>query len=148
MGYVAPDCRMKPLSVRGSLVFTWPRKQRTNGKCERATCSGGSSHYSSWAAALVLLLGQIQQQEKPRSVSWHWRSSCACVLRADVKSDSESTEDISNRNVMHSRKCFFSFSEPFLPPPPALPTTFKHKGAIILCSTTQVGTSLCWCLCS
>lgn len=147
-GYVAPDCRMKPLSVRSpwSLHASPPPKQRTNGKWERATCSGGSSHYCSWAAALLLLLGQIVQEEKSRSGSLHWCNSCACVLPVDVKSDSKSTEDISNQNVMHSRKYFFSFSEPFQPPPPALPTTFKHKGAITLCSTTLICTSFCWYL--
>lgn len=46
---------------------------------------------------------------------------------ADVKSDSKSTEDISNQKVMHSIRCFCSFAVPFQPPHLVQPPMFNHE---------------------
>ena len=89
-------------------------------------CVGRDLHSPSWAAALLLLLGKIQQEHKPRFGSLG-TANAPVSSPVDVKSGSKSMEDISNQRAMHSTKCFCSFSVPSQPPPLVRPTTFNHE---------------------
>lgn len=105
-----------------------PSKQRKNGKGTTATCHGGNPLASCWAAALLLLLGQIQQQEKPRPSCSPRRNDCMRTLPADIR------QTLSHRGLLQPESRAFQ-EAPFqlfwtllTAPPPALPAPFEHQG--------------------
>lgn len=93
-------------------LYTAP-KQRKNGKCT-----------SCWAAALLLLLGQIQQQETSRSGRSPSHNDCTRTLPADTKTDSQPQRSPAARKQSIPGGSFSAlpnpFNSPLLPCPPYL----------------------------
>lgn len=90
-----------------------PPKQRKNGKCT-----------SCWAAALLLLLGQIQQQETSRPGHSPSHNDCTRTLPADIKADSQPQRSPAARKQSIPGGSFSAlpnpFNSPLLPCPPYL----------------------------
>lgn len=85
-------------------------KPRKNGKSTTATCCGGGNPLDScWAAALLLLLGRLQQQEKPRPSHSPRHNDCTHILPADIKADRLSaTGDPCSQKAERSWRHLFS----------------------------------------
>lgn len=105
-----------------------PRSRGKNGKCTTATCRGRNPldfllgccpTFAPWANPAA---GETKARPFAQAQWLHPYPPCRYKGRLSA------TEDTCSQKAEHPWRCLFSSSEPFQPPPPALPATFEHQG--------------------